>query len=53
LSGFNRPVEKLNRNSRQANQLLSQQNLPIADMLYALVRRIDGEGMPSEAMPMV
>jgi hypothetical protein len=27
--------------------------VPIADMLYALVRRIDGEGMPSEAMPMV
>jgi hypothetical protein len=28
-------------------------SVPIADMLYALARRIDGEGMLSEAMPMV
>jgi hypothetical protein len=28
LSGINRPVKNLNRNPRQPNQLLSQQNLP-------------------------
>ena len=32
LSGINSPVESLNRNSRQANKLLSQQNLPITNM---------------------
>jgi hypothetical protein len=31
LSGINRPVENLKRNPRQANKLLSQQNLPISD----------------------
>jgi hypothetical protein len=33
LSGINRPVKNLNRNPRQANQLLSQQNRHKADML--------------------
>jgi hypothetical protein len=28
LSGINPPVKNLNRNPRQPNQLLSQQNLP-------------------------
>ena len=32
LSGINRPVKNLNRNPRQANQLLSQQNRPIGDV---------------------
>jgi hypothetical protein len=32
LSGINRPVENLNRNPRQANKLLSQQNLPEGDI---------------------
>jgi hypothetical protein len=30
MSGINRPAKNLNRNPRQANQLLSQQNLPKA-----------------------
>jgi hypothetical protein len=32
LSGINRPVKNLNRNPRQANQLLSQQNRHQTDM---------------------
>jgi hypothetical protein len=31
LSGINRPVKNLNRNPRQPNQLLSQQNRHLAD----------------------
>jgi hypothetical protein len=37
LSGINRPVKNLNRNRRQANQLLSQQNLPTAAFAGHLV----------------
>jgi hypothetical protein len=33
LSGINRPVKNLNRNPRQPNQLLSQQNRHKTDML--------------------
>jgi hypothetical protein len=32
LSGINHPVENLNRNPRQANKLLSQQNRHFSDM---------------------
>jgi hypothetical protein len=32
LSGINPPVKNLNRNPRQPNQLLSQQNRPEADI---------------------
>jgi hypothetical protein len=33
LSGINRPVKNLNRNPRQPNQLLSQQNRPFSEVL--------------------
>jgi hypothetical protein len=32
MSGINRPAKNLNRNPRQANQLLSQQNRHKADV---------------------
>jgi hypothetical protein len=39
LSGINRPVKNLNRNPRQPNQLLSQQNRPTTDIsVYPCLR---------------
>jgi hypothetical protein len=37
LSGINRPVKNLNRNPRQANQLLSQQNQHFSDAVGLVV----------------
>jgi hypothetical protein len=33
MSGINHPVKNLNRDPRQANKRLSQQNLPTGDMV--------------------
>ena len=40
LSGINRPVENLKRNPRQANKLLSQQNLPTGDIRHDRFRMV-------------